>query len=204
MELISAYLYQTTPFDTKDISISTIDLLKKRDWYEDDRVSGKFMILNKRFHIDGIWYRVVLRFKKAEDHLQLDTPVPFMVMQSEMSQTVGTNEGITIRFKDVKAWHGREVKSTLGYFQAGVPIRLIDSVFEDLKQSLRYVGSSVFVHAFVDENGVSHVETGRLEAPNIGLGRINVDGLGDWIDNEFGRFMASLLRPNQPSNHGEE
>jgi hypothetical protein len=145
MELVSAYIYNTSPVEATNIDErDTIWALKQREWYEDGRIPEKFKILNKRFKIGEEWYRAVLRFKRNEgifkDVLELDTPIPFMIVKSEIVGTVTTSEGISVRFKDIKSWHGRDVKSTVGYFKAGVPSAVINAVFEDIKACVVYRG----------------------------------------------------------------
>lgn len=145
MELLSAYFYNMSPIKMTEISEETFSHLYDRSWYKDDRNPKGFQIINKRFLIQDKWYRVALRFKRVSDSVgaelfELDTPVPFMVIHTEMMETSGGSHDISIRFKDLHVWHGKQVKTTVGYLQEGVPLQLIDEVIADLKDAVVYKG----------------------------------------------------------------
>jgi hypothetical protein len=164
MELLSAYIYNTAPIEMTNIRIETLENLRNADWFDDERSPARFAILNKRFNVNDTWYRVVLRFKRINDMiLELDTPIPFMIVQSEMLQAKGSVHDISIRFRDLRVWHGREVGSTIGYFQQGVPHRLIDLVIQDLKSFVVYEGDNVKVSRSLHANNISNRLANMLE-----------------------------------------
>ncbi|CDQ41932.1 hypothetical protein [Virgibacillus salexigens] len=130
MELVTAYLYMTSPIPSENISAKSFYKLKENNWYQDNRGSQKFQILNKRFKIDQNWYKVGIRFERSQDNYVLNTPIPFFITEAE------TDNGQV--FTDKVVHHGRKVKHTLGYLHKGIPIELIDAVIQDLKEHLIY------------------------------------------------------------------
>ncbi|SFJ64021.1 hypothetical protein SAMN02799624_05315 [Paenibacillus sp. UNC496MF] len=140
MELLSAYIYSNAPMQLTLISYESLEKLKDIEWFEDARTPDRFKILNKRFKIEGIWYRVVLRFKKVGEVLDLDTPIPFAVIQTEIAGMKGSVQDIAVQFKDVRAWHGNTIKQTHNYIREGVPAELIDTIMQELRENLIYQG----------------------------------------------------------------
>ncbi|QHW35781.1 hypothetical protein GZH47_33345 (plasmid) [Paenibacillus rhizovicinus] len=139
MELITAYLYNQSPIDVFNIMESTFKNMTSSRWFEEERQPKNFKIMNKRFKVADVVYRVVLRFRLDTPGVYtLDTPIPFAVMLSERYE-VEKAHGTESRYKDVKVWHSKEMKSTIGYFQAGVPVVLINEVIDDLKTVIQHV-----------------------------------------------------------------
>jgi hypothetical protein len=133
MELVTAYLYNFCPLRVTGIASNTFHWLKKSGWYSDLRKSAKYQIMNKRFQINEQWFRVIVRFEHdASTGLYLlSMPLPFVIIETF------TEDGVS--FKDNQVFHGRTMKNTVGYIQAGIPIELIDTVIADLKENVQYV-----------------------------------------------------------------
>lgn len=143
MELISAYRLNTVPIKMHDIHPGTLDFLRSIEWYDDQRNPKGFVILNKRFKLNEQHYRTMLRFKEEQTThgslaYSLDTPVPFLVVETEPSDPIHTPNGIQVRYKDTRVIHGRTVKTTIGYLYEGIPADLIHAVIEDLKDTAVY------------------------------------------------------------------
>jgi hypothetical protein len=120
------------------ISPDSLEKLKELEWFEDERTPDRFKILNKRFLINNIWYRVVLRFKKTGDLLELNTPIPFTIVQTELAGMKGSVQSIALQFRDVRVWHGNTIKQTHNYIREGVPAELIDTIMQELRENLIY------------------------------------------------------------------
>lgn len=138
MELISMYLYLHAPFQLTHIHSSSIAQLLKDDWFMDDRSNDVYVLLNKRFFINLQHYRVIIRLKyDSRNQLTLNEPVPFAIIETEKKETMKAY-GNEIRFVDQKVHHGKDVKSTIGYFEKGIPVALIDCIYDDLKRGIQY------------------------------------------------------------------
>lgn len=145
MELLSAYFYNTAPIKLTNIDVNCFTGLYAKDWFKDERQAKGHYIIHKRFLVENAWYRVSLRFKRITnkdgfEHCELENPVPFMIVLSEMSHTTGGSDHISIRFNDLQVWHGKQVKTTSGYLEQGIPLQLIDLAIEDLKKTIVYLG----------------------------------------------------------------
>jgi|SRR5579875_774353 len=140
MELLAAYIYNTSPIKMTNINgIKTIENMKRNHWFEDSRKPTGFKIMLKRYNIEDTWYRIVIRFRVKEDSFELDTPVPFMVFLTERQEVMGSAYVVSVCFVDKKAWHGKTVGSTVGYLEQGVPAALVDAIVEDLKECVVYI-----------------------------------------------------------------
>ncbi|MBR2246323.1 MAG: hypothetical protein IJ880_04745 [Bacilli bacterium] len=136
MDLATAYLYLSSPVKLEDIHKGTFPNMIQAGWYRDHRASNKFQILNKRFNIEGSWYRVLVRFELQSDSFyELSSPVPFVITETEKKDSPSEFRDI---FVDKKSYHGRKLKHVFGFINAGVPIALIDAVIQDLKQYIVY------------------------------------------------------------------
>ncbi|WP_067923793.1 hypothetical protein [Alicyclobacillus shizuokensis] len=135
MELIQAYMYNVTPIRMSGIHPDTFDVMtsEARGWLL-DRFTAKVKVFSKRFQVKDKWYRVMVRFKATDDHtFELESPVPFAIIETTFAEG-----GI---FRDKTAHHGRQVGSTVGYLQRGIPIELIDAVIHDLTACIDYADS---------------------------------------------------------------
>lgn len=131
MELISSYLYNRIPIRTTNIENRTFHFLKRHGWYSDSRSNRKFTMLNKRFKINGQWYRALIRFQNdGTETFELSIPCPFVITKSETEDEIS--------FKDTKTFHGPKLKNVIGFFEAGVPSELIDQIYQDLREHVTY------------------------------------------------------------------
>jgi hypothetical protein len=138
MELVALYLYNRIPIDTESLSNRTFHNLKRNGWYTDTRSSQKFTMLNKRIEHEGKWYRVMVRFEytglvENEETYKLSTPTPFIVTECEPLEST-----TSARWKDNKTYHGPRLGSVSEMMKAGVPVGVIDEVFNDLKEYSMY------------------------------------------------------------------
>jgi hypothetical protein len=175
MELTTAYLYNQSPIDVFNISESTFQYMLNADWFEDERQPKNFKILNKRFKHGESIYRVVLRFRMDTPGVyKLDVPIPFAVILSERYE-IQKSYGSDSRFRDIKVWHGKDVKNTIGFFQAGVPIQLIDDVIIDLQAHVKHVDEpDVDIDVFAVQKRPILMMNGR-EIGQMQSVRINTD-----------------------------
>lgn len=125
-------MYNRNPIVRKNLSVKTLNGMSRAGWYKDMKGSRKFEILNKRFKIDGQWYRTIVRFKVVENGLELDMPLPYVITLSETEDDM--------QFHDVKVIHGKDnITNTTDYLSLGIPSQLIDAIIQDLKQSTVYL-----------------------------------------------------------------
>lgn len=139
MELVALYLYNRIPIQTQNIKNTTFHNLKRHGWYSDVRNNKKFTMLNKRIEWEGKWYRTMIRFEytgldeNGEETFTLSIPTPFIITECEPIETVSSG-----RWKDTKTYHGRNLGSVVSMLEAGVPLHVIDEVFTDLKEHIKY------------------------------------------------------------------
>jgi hypothetical protein len=134
MELISLYLYNTCPIQTENINSISFSLLKNKGYEEDVRKPKNFFLIKKSYEIDDEHYRIFLRFSKNEYEnsvYSLDYPVPFMIVKTKPTSLINT-------YKDEKIYHSNQHKKIYDYIKSGVPIKLFNEIFEDLKENIIY------------------------------------------------------------------
>jgi|GEM_PF-6220664 len=140
MELIRLYLCNRISIETNNISNRTFHFLKRKGWYTDSRSNQKFYMLNKRIQVEGQWYRALIRFEykgvNADESMvyTLSSPCPFIVTECEAIETLDGTDS----WKDVKTYHGPTLKNVTGLLNAGVPMEVIDQVYEDLYTCVDY------------------------------------------------------------------
>lgn len=137
MELVSVYVFNQVPMETKDISNASFHHMKRHGWYSDARTNRKFTILNKRIESEGAWYRAMVRFEyngilEGQESFILSQPSPFVVTQCE--PIASTTSG---RWKDNKTFHGPKL-GMMGYLKEGVPAAVLEEVRNDLKTYIQY------------------------------------------------------------------
>jgi len=143
LELIKAYLIKNPPIAKYTFDSHNIDRLLNMGYYYDPRCNDKYILLNKRYHINEIYYRVVLRFEVKNVEMErvthfttymsvnnciLNLPVPFVIIQTDKDE-----EGA---FIDSKVYHGPTLKNVFGYLEQGIPYDLIEAIYHDIQKCL--------------------------------------------------------------------
>jgi hypothetical protein len=144
MELISLYLTLRISIETKGISNQTFHQLKRTEWYTDTRSNRKYTMLNKRIEIDNKWYRAMIRFEydnmiHGQESFNLTLPTPFIVTECEPVEST-----TTARWRDTKAYHGGKLGID-GLLEKGVPLAVIENVYEDLKNHTQYINKERYL-----------------------------------------------------------
>ncbi len=138
MELLSIYLCDGSIAPKGFLTINQIESLFDLGWFEDDRPSKKYLILNKRFAIEDKWYRAMIRLKitqnpHGEIGYEADNATPFLVASCFLSRITSTSDQVSFTFVDDQMWHSKDFSLPEQFISAGVPQTLINYLISDIK-----------------------------------------------------------------------
>jgi hypothetical protein len=140
MDLLQKYFYFVSSIPSYPLLFSkTKESLLKHGWFEDERKTEQFVLMNKRFFIQDEIYRVIIRFIKENDQFILDSPYPLMICKCEAIQISGKSQ---VSYRDISSFHYRNHNNILSYLNQSISNELFVLLYEDLKNHLFYLNQT--------------------------------------------------------------